>query len=498
MKIRLSLFVIVLVGLLATLPGWADSNIRIIRLSLVDGPVQLDRATGNGFERAIMNMPIAEGMAIWTRDDSRAEVEFEEGNTIRLATGTKLEFSELVLRADGSRHTLLRVEHGRVYVNYSHNSGEDFRLLLNHREVVLDHSVRFRADVLDERTELAVLSGELNLDNVRVKKHNTLVLLARGAYDLAKGISSALEDDWDNYRNGYHDKYARSAYNGSSFYGRSDLNYYGTWMDSAYGSCWQPYGVGANWSPYQSGAWAYYPGYGYTWVSLYPWGWQPYRSGAWNYIGASTGYCWTPNRRYYGYGWAPVYNAPYGYAVVQPPAQPPRTPGNRGPGSLGIVPVGSVSTTGNWKPTDPIVLDRGHRGHRGETSSAVAGSASGSGGNSGAVSATTDTSNRGSRYGRDANTPAGESHHQASRSDVPANRPMPDRSERLDRSVTRQQPSQDHGNFDRAPREQRSFERPSGPPPSAPAPAAAPAPAPPPAAAPAGPSRSGSRGANPK
>src|SRR3569832_447935 len=117
MKIRPSLSVLLFVGLLAALPAWADSNVRIVRLSLVEGPVQLDRATGSGFERAIMNMPIAQGMQIWTRDDSRAEVEFEEGNTIRLAPGSKLEFSELVLRSDGSRHTVLRVDQGRVNVN---------------------------------------------------------------------------------------------------------------------------------------------------------------------------------------------------------------------------------------------------------------------------------------------------------------------------------------------------------------------------------------------
>src|SRR5690242_4236459 len=107
------------VFLIFTTFAWADSQVRIVRLSLVDGPVQLDRATGEGFERAIMNMPIAEGMQLWTRDDSRAEVEFEGGNTIRLAPGTKIEFAELRLRDDGTRSTIILIDSGRAYVDYS-------------------------------------------------------------------------------------------------------------------------------------------------------------------------------------------------------------------------------------------------------------------------------------------------------------------------------------------------------------------------------------------
>ena len=42
----------------------ADSQARIVRLSLVDGPVQIDR--GQGFEKAITNMPITQGMQLST------------------------------------------------------------------------------------------------------------------------------------------------------------------------------------------------------------------------------------------------------------------------------------------------------------------------------------------------------------------------------------------------------------------------------------------------
>ncbi len=64
----------------------------------------------------------------------------------------------------------------------------------------------------------------------------------------------------------------------------SDLNYYGNFMTvPGYGNVWQPYFIGANWSPFQDGGWAFYPGFGYMWVSGYPWGWMPYSYGSWAY-----------------------------------------------------------------------------------------------------------------------------------------------------------------------------------------------------------------------
>ncbi|HYX69130.1 MAG TPA: hypothetical protein VE825_08350, partial [Terriglobales bacterium] len=51
--------------LLASAPAaLADSEVRIVRLSYVSGDVQMDRATGQGFESAVMNMPVTRGSRI--------------------------------------------------------------------------------------------------------------------------------------------------------------------------------------------------------------------------------------------------------------------------------------------------------------------------------------------------------------------------------------------------------------------------------------------------
>jgi hypothetical protein len=99
-----------------------------------------------------------------------------------------------------------------------------------------------------------------------------------------------------------------------------DLDYYGTWYDvPGVGEAWAPDGVNADFDPYGAGAWGYYTGVGYTWVSAYPWGWLPYHCGIWSHYNRF-GWLWQPGAcgTYDGGGWFPytaVFNPPHGYRL---------------------------------------------------------------------------------------------------------------------------------------------------------------------------------------
>ena len=67
-----------------SLAAVADSHVRIVRLSSVEGQVQIDRAAGEGLERAILNTPVVEGTRLVTGSDGLAEVEFENQSALRL------------------------------------------------------------------------------------------------------------------------------------------------------------------------------------------------------------------------------------------------------------------------------------------------------------------------------------------------------------------------------------------------------------------------------
>src|ERR1700674_3339969 len=90
------------------------SNIRIVRLSFVEGNVQYQRP-GQDWQDADLNLPIQEGFALRTAD-GYAEVEFEGSLTLRLATNAIVEFTDLALQ-NGGRVTKLTVPQGTAIIS---------------------------------------------------------------------------------------------------------------------------------------------------------------------------------------------------------------------------------------------------------------------------------------------------------------------------------------------------------------------------------------------
>jgi hypothetical protein len=83
-------------------PSFSDSQARIVRLSEVRGDVQINRNTGQGFEKAPLNLPVTQGARLRT-SSGFAEIEFEDNSTLRLTPNTLIEFPQLELRQSGAR-----------------------------------------------------------------------------------------------------------------------------------------------------------------------------------------------------------------------------------------------------------------------------------------------------------------------------------------------------------------------------------------------------------
>ena len=108
-----------LVFSLYSISSFADSQARIVRLSTVDGNVQIDRNTGQGFERAFLNLPVTQGTKLRIRGEGRAEIEFEDGSTLRIASDTQVEFPQLSLLDSGSKASSVNVASGTAYINFA-------------------------------------------------------------------------------------------------------------------------------------------------------------------------------------------------------------------------------------------------------------------------------------------------------------------------------------------------------------------------------------------
>ena len=284
---------------LLALPALADSQARIVRLSDVQGSVQIDKNTGLGFENAFLNLPITQGAQVRTHDRGRAEVEFEDGSTLRLTPNTTVEFTALGLSDSGKRISTINLIEGMAYVNWLGKSGDQFSVKFAREKISLDRAAHFRVQTSPEASKVAVFKGDVDVESpsgklvVEKKRTATFIAADDDKYTIAKNIEEDPLDSWDKEASAYHDQYAKN--NSSPYgYGVSDLNYYGSYSNvPGYGMMWQPFFTGVGWDPFMNGAWSFYPGYGYMFASAYPWGWMPYRYGSWMFI-PSMGWMWQP------------------------------------------------------------------------------------------------------------------------------------------------------------------------------------------------------------
>ncbi|HXF14481.1 MAG TPA: DUF6600 domain-containing protein [Terriglobales bacterium] len=335
------LLLVAIFAMVASISAMADSHVRIVRLSYIEGGVQISRGAGGAYEKAIVNLPITEGARIKT-SDGRAEVEFEDGSTLRIVADSTVEFPQLSLRDSGAKVSEVKVTSGTAYVNFTGTKNDEFSVDFDNKKIALARAAHLRIILGDEDSSLAVFKGLVQVDSpsgtIEVKKNQTISFdLDTNQYKVAKEIEETPYDSWDDQQNEYHTRYAAKSYNSYSpyAYGTTDLSYYGNFFNApGYGMMWQPYLAGAGWDPFMDGAWAFNPGFGFGWVSAYPWGWTPYHSGAWVFL-PGYGWAWQPGGAWNNWYSHPVVrNAPKSFVAPHAPVGGTNTVVvNRGPAS---------------------------------------------------------------------------------------------------------------------------------------------------------------------
>jgi ferric-dicitrate binding protein FerR (iron transport regulator) len=336
---------------------------RVVRLTLVDGPVQVDAANNTGSIPAVLNMPLGEGTRLSTGEGAKAEIEFEDGSVVRLTPNSAVSLDALQVSSMGaiSRISLLR---GETYLEL--RAARESRFLVDAggdqmsptENAVLRVNMDARLDAMrpDLPTALiAVMSGAVRVSQPQgfaatVRSGQSLRADATDSrrYLLEEGITQEEWDGWNESRDLEAAQQAgartaaRDGYAGDQGYGWSDLDANGSWYDvPGQGPVWQPdaaAGLGAGFDPYGSGNWVGTGG-GYVFASNYAWGWTPYRCGAWGFNNG-IGWAWSPgsNCGAWGYGGAFYGDGFYGYGggYRGPIRRPVRGPGRGSP----ILPVG--------------------------------------------------------------------------------------------------------------------------------------------------------------
>jgi len=342
---------------LLALPAAAESQARIVRLSDVQGRVQIDKNAGLGFENAFANLPITQGTQLRTRENGRAEIEFEDGSTLRVTPNTTVQFSRLGLSDAGKRVSAVELVEGRAYVNWLGKSGEEFTLNFSREKVELRQAAHFRVASSSSMAEIASFKNDVEVVGpsgpVKVGKKRMVTFDVRDndQSTLAKNFEEDPYDQWDKQSIEYHDQYSKN--NSTPYgYGYSDLGYYGGYSNIAgYGTLWQPYFAGVGWNPFMDGAWSWYPGFGFMWASAYPWGWMPYYYGNWMYV-PGFGWGWQPG------GWNTWHGGIHYVGAAVAGFHPPVAPA----GTVSTVVVGKGGPVVTKAPAMRMVVNSGSAG----------------------------------------------------------------------------------------------------------------------------------------
>ena len=305
-------------------PTAANQNVRVVRLSDVEGTVQIVRNNQTEFSHAVMNMPLTEGTRIETGPDGRAEIEFEDGSVTRITPNSALALTKLSASSTGTLETTVEQPKGLVYYELRSDPRSTFTVDFGDSKVTPTVNSTFRVNAGSNPAELAVIDGNVQVQGTAgetataVPQGKTIELKPSGSspYTIADGIIPNGFDQWNDQRDEEAAKEAanqtpaRNQQGGGSMleggYGWGELDASGGWYPvPGYGMVWQPYGVGPGFDPYGYGSWANVGGFGVTWISGYSWGWLPFQCGGWSYIGS------------FGWGWMPAGGCdiwgPYGY-----------------------------------------------------------------------------------------------------------------------------------------------------------------------------------------
>ncbi len=328
------------------------SHVRIVRLSFVEGTVTLLRPGSTDWVNAAVNTPVEEGFQLLTDKASFAEVEFENGSSVRIGELSLLKFDQLGRTESGDLLNKITLDHGYGTVTAMPENTAVFELRSGDAAFTPQGKAEFRVDLDQGKMRVEVFKGSVDVSSpestTTLAKNEVLEITPGGAE--APALSQNIKrDDWDAWVAARDQQEQESAATqppggaipGAPAYGWSDLNQYGTWsyIDSC-GYGWLP-NAAANWSPFGFGQWSTYPGFGYTWISYEPWGWLPYHYGGWQ-LDPTLGWAWCPNSGWGGagmgwlwspaivswyegpgwIGWAPLPIHPIGGSGLHPPRRP--------------------------------------------------------------------------------------------------------------------------------------------------------------------------------
>ena len=295
----------------------ADSQPGEARVSFLQGDVSSQRGDSGDWVALSLNAPISAGDRVAAGANSRAEVQLDAADVLRLSNNTTPNIVNL-------NRAAIQVQIGQGLASFSivRGSMADTEIDTPNASIHPDGAGEFRILVnSDSETKITVRGGSADISTPQGSTHveQGQVITIQGTDNPQYRTDAATgRDEWDTWNDerNHHITNAQSWHKTDPYYtGSEDLDQYGVWNEVPdYGQVWTPSSPDPNWAPYRAGRWVWTPYYGWTWVSTEPWGWAPYHYGRWFIYGGRWSWWPGPIAAYPSYYpvWAPAYVSFFG------------------------------------------------------------------------------------------------------------------------------------------------------------------------------------------
>ena len=298
------------------IPNQAQNGPGVARVSFIRGDVTMQRGDSGDFSAVSLNTPLMAGDKVATGDGSRAELQLDYANVLRLDQHSQANIATL----DNNR---IQVQVGQGVAVYSVLNGAQADVEIDTPNVAVHPTKpgRYRIEIdSDGQSVVTVAEGEVQTStsegSTTIKKGQLITIRGTGTDAQYKVSDAPPSDEFDSWnRDRDSTIYNANSYQKTNRYytGAEDLDRNGTWSEVPdYGQVWTPQ-VDAGWAPYRAGRWIWEPYYGWTWASSEPWGWAPYHYGRWFLNGGA--WAWWPGPVFPAYRpiWAPAYVSFFGF-----------------------------------------------------------------------------------------------------------------------------------------------------------------------------------------
>lgn len=193
----------------------APEHGRAVSLSLVEGTVIVRGPSTPKWAPAGLNMPIEEGVSVATGRNSFAEIQFENGSTVRLGPLSRIDFTEMGFAPRDGYLNHLALVFGVATISVISRRKDDNLLSASGAGLEPCGKSEFRTDVHHGRLRVEVFKGRVEVANgsqsEELKKNQAL---ARNSAGDLQATQMPPMDNWDKWVHARDKQAELAAYSG--------------------------------------------------------------------------------------------------------------------------------------------------------------------------------------------------------------------------------------------------------------------------------------------